>query len=47
LRQTQGQSVWQRDYYERVIRNERELKAIREYIEANLVCWTIDRGTPP
>ena len=27
--------VWQRGYYERIIRNERELNAIRQYIQEN------------
>ncbi len=27
--------VWQRGYYERIIRNERELNAIRQYIQQN------------
>jgi len=27
--------VWQRNYYERIIRNERELIAVREYVRAN------------
>lgn len=32
LRKTPGMPVWQRNYYERIIRNERELNTIREYI---------------
>lgn len=32
---TTGQRVWQRNYYERVIRNEDELRYIREYIRNN------------
>jgi REP element-mobilizing transposase RayT len=27
--------VWQRGYYERIIRNERELNSIRQYIQQN------------
>jgi putative transposase len=34
--------VWQRNYYERVIRNERELNAVREYIIHNPVNWQHD-----
>jgi REP element-mobilizing transposase RayT len=30
-----GQTVWQRNYYERIIRNEFELYAVREYIKRN------------
>lgn len=35
--------VWQRNYYERVIRNEIELNKIRRYIEMNPVMWDRDR----
>jgi len=35
LRGTTGVRVWQRDYYERVIRNENELNRIRRYIVNN------------
>jgi REP element-mobilizing transposase RayT len=39
LRGTPGRRVWQRDYYERVIRNERHLYAVRRYIRDNPACW--------
>jgi REP element-mobilizing transposase RayT len=32
LRQTPGQPVWQRNYYEHIIRNEKSLFFIRKYI---------------
>lgn len=35
--------LWQRGYYERIIRNERELEATREYIYKNPDCWAEDR----
>ena len=35
--------VWQRGYWERIIRNERELNATREYIRNNPVRWQEDR----
>ena len=35
--------LWQRNYYERVIRNERELYAIRQYILDNPQRWEMDR----
>ncbi len=38
--------LWQRNYFERVIRNERELHEIREYIEKNPLRWTLDRENP-
>ncbi|MEJ2750532.1 MAG: hypothetical protein P8183_21890, partial [Anaerolineae bacterium] len=34
--------VWQRGYWERIIRNERELNATREYIRNNPVRWQGD-----
>jgi putative transposase len=43
LRQTRGAPVWQRGYYERIVRNERELNAIRRYIEENPRRWAEDR----
>jgi REP element-mobilizing transposase RayT len=38
--------LWQRNYYERIIRNERELDAIRRYIVANPLQWTLDSENP-
>jgi len=38
--------LWQRNYYERVIRNERELNAIREYIVRNPAHWEEDSEHP-
>jgi REP element-mobilizing transposase RayT len=34
--------VWHRNYYERVIRDERELEQIVDYIHANPVNWSAD-----
>jgi REP element-mobilizing transposase RayT len=34
--------VWQRNYYERIIRNEAEMNAIREYIANNPQQWVLD-----
>jgi len=31
--------IWQRDYYDRVIRNEQVLDAVRNYIELNPRNW--------
>jgi REP-associated tyrosine transposase len=39
---TAGRSVWQRNYYEHIIRNSRELDIIREYISTNPVRWSAD-----
>jgi putative transposase len=38
--------IWQRNYYERIIRNEDELSEIREYILYNPLQWQFDRGNP-
>jgi len=46
LRGTPGKSLWQRNYYEHVIRSEKELNRIREYIENNPLRWHIDRENP-
>ena len=35
--------VWQRNYYEHVIRNEKELMTIRQYILNNPLKWGLDR----
>jgi putative transposase len=38
--------LWQRNYYERVIRNEDELDHTRAYIEQNPLNWAQDRENP-
>jgi putative transposase len=38
--------LWQRDYYERIIRNENELNKIRDYIIYNPHKWDLDRNNP-
>jgi putative transposase len=46
LRDTPGAPVWQRNYYEHVVRNERELAHIREYIQTNPLRWALDWENP-
>lgn len=41
-----GFFVWQRNYYEHVIRNGIELNKIREYIKNNPQMWDRDRNNP-
>ncbi len=41
-----GTPVWQRNYYEHVIRNENDLDEIREYIADNPLEWELDRENP-
>lgn len=43
IRRTPGSPVWQRGYYERIVRNARELEAVRRYIEDNPRRWAEDR----
>ena len=38
--------VWQRNYYEHVVRNDRDLDRIREYITTNPLKWALDRENP-
>jgi len=38
--------LWQRNYWERIIRNERELEAIQRYIWLNPASWKKDRLNP-
>jgi putative transposase len=46
LRETPGVPVWQRNYYEHVVRDENELHRIREYIANNPLQWEVDRENP-
>ena len=45
-RGTPGEPVWQRNYYEHVIRSEEKLNKIREYILANPLLWETDPENP-
>ncbi len=38
--------VWQRNYYEHIIRNEKDLRIIREYIVNNPLKWQYDKENP-
>ena len=46
LRKAPGAPVWQRNYYERVIRDDGELEAVREYILDNPRKWAEDPNNP-
>lgn len=41
-----GAVLWQRNYYEHIIRNNRELNNIRWYIVNNPLNWQLDRDNP-
>jgi len=38
-----NKKLWQRNYYEHIIRNEIELNKIRKYIQNNLLNWRKDK----
>jgi len=46
LRNEPGLPVWQRNYYEHVVRDERTLNAIRQYIADNPARWAWDTYNP-
>jgi len=39
---TPGSKVWHRNYYEHIIRNEKELYKVRRYIRDNPMKWVIE-----
>ena len=41
-----GVPLWQRNYYEHIIRNEESLNCVREYIETNPLRWELDGENP-
>lgn len=45
-RKTPGNPVWQRDYYDHIGRDEKDLRRIREYIRKNLSNWDDDDENP-
>ncbi len=46
LRRTPNAPVWQRNYYEHVIRDEKDWDRIRRYIESNPLTWAEDGENP-
>jgi REP element-mobilizing transposase RayT len=38
--------LWQRNYYEHIIRDEKDLHQIREYIVNNPMQWQLDNENP-
>jgi REP element-mobilizing transposase RayT len=41
-----GGTLWQRNYFEHIVRGDRDLDHIREYIATNPVRWTLDSENP-
>lgn len=46
LRDAPGTPLWQRNYYEHIIRNQNAMDKIRQYIINNPVSWSIDQLHP-
>ena len=46
VRQTPGFILWQRNYYEHIIRNENSLNKIRKYVLSNPLIWGFDPENP-
>ena len=38
-----GCSIWQKSFYEHIIRNEKEYLEIKEYIKSNIINWENDK----
>jgi len=47
LRRTPGAPVWQRGYFEHIVRTPDELGRLRQYIETNPLRWGLDRENYP
>ncbi|MFO7571334.1 MAG: transposase [Gaiellaceae bacterium] len=39
-------SLWQRGYHDHIVRDERDLERVREYIAANPITWALDPENP-
>jgi REP-associated tyrosine transposase len=46
LRDAKESIVWQRNYYEHVIRNDKDLQNKTNYVEANPILWNEDDENP-
>jgi REP element-mobilizing transposase RayT len=46
IRRTPGAAVWQRGYFEHIIRTPDDLNRLRRYIESNPLRWALDRENP-
>jgi REP element-mobilizing transposase RayT len=45
-RGTAGVAVWQRNYYEHIIRSDADLERVQAYIHVNPLRWELDREHP-
>lgn len=46
FQRTEGKPFWQKNYYDHIIRNEKELDQIRQYIVNNPLKWELDKSNP-
>jgi len=46
MRGSPGIPLWQRNYYEHIIRNQKSMDKIRRYISDNPARWAVDRDNP-
>jgi len=46
MRDAPGARFWQRNFYDTIIRNQRQLDALREYIHQNPARWALDTENP-
>jgi len=46
LRKIKSEKIWQSGFHERVIRNDKELATLREYIFNNPLKWHLDQENP-
>ncbi|MBF8249239.1 MAG: hypothetical protein HW374_2039 [Bacteroidetes bacterium] len=46
IRKTAGKPIWQRNYFDHIIRDERSLEGIRDYISTNPQRWEDDKENP-
>jgi len=46
IRHTEGKVIWQRNYYEHIVRNEKEMDNIWNYIKSNPSLWAADDENP-
>ena len=43
MRGTLGQKIWQRSYYDHIIRNQRDYDEVAKYIYDNPMKWRFDK----
>jgi putative transposase len=46
MHKTPRHHVWQRNYYEHIIRDDKDLNNVRDYIINNPVQWYVDEDNP-